>query len=159
MKLKNVHNGYVKVLQIEITKMEKKNNTLKNIKKSDKFWKEIKNGYILCLLLQEIDVKLLDGYKPKNNKNKVSNIKNIKHFIKGCIKIGVPKTELFQEYDLYNNKPNKEQILRCLYALSARSRNIGYHEYIKSDKRKRKTKPINAGSIKSFENQLFSYQK
>lgn len=88
----------------------------------DRFHAALKDGMILCRLADRINGPV------KFNKMKVpfKQMENINNFLVACEKYGVPKTDLFQTVDLFENQ-NMWQVVCCLHALGRKCQAQGFN--------------------------------
>lgn len=84
------------------------------------FHEKLKDGVILCNLANAL------GGKIKFNSSKMAfkMMENIGKFLTFCDTLGVPKTDMFQTVDLYENQ-NIPQVINGIHALGRKARSTG----------------------------------
>eukprot|EP01101_Sappina_pedata_P005922 TRINITY_DN2826_c0_g1_i2.p1 TRINITY_DN2826_c0_g1~~TRINITY_DN2826_c0_g1_i2.p1 ORF type:complete len:447 (-),score=134.98 TRINITY_DN2826_c0_g1_i2:472-1779(-) len=80
------------------------------------FYRSLRDGAILCRLLNSIKEGTVPKYNPKPNHHLVER-ENIQRYLDGCAKIGVPSHELFLISDLHEAKM-LPSVLTNIYALA-----------------------------------------
>lgn len=103
---KEVKEWIISIIGDKIDKQEFNNNEL---------IKSLKDGTILCMLINEIFGD--DSIKFKKSKLAFIEMENIEKFLNFCKKIGVSQDELFQTIDLYEEK-DPYQVIMSLQSLS-----------------------------------------
>jgi hypothetical protein len=85
------------------------------------FFEEIRDGVVLCDLLN----KIAPGTCKKYKKSQIVYVcrTNIQIYLKGCEKIGVPQTDRFETRDLYDQQ-RLDQVVNNLFSVSAKSRDV-----------------------------------
>mmetsp|Transcript_20442 Transcript_20442/g.25246 ORF Transcript_20442/g.25246 Transcript_20442/m.25246 type:complete len:239 (+) Transcript_20442:26-742(+) len=90
----------------------------------DYLFDALRDGVILCCLLNKISGKNLCKKFKKSNKSFVCRI-NISIYLRGCKKYGLPDTDVFETRDLYD-KFGLYQVLNNIYSLSGMALKKGY---------------------------------
>eukprot|EP00485_Elphidium_margaritaceum_P014681 CAMPEP_0202733784 /NCGR_PEP_ID=MMETSP1385-20130828/188346_1 /ASSEMBLY_ACC=CAM_ASM_000861 /TAXON_ID=933848 /ORGANISM="Elphidium margaritaceum" /LENGTH=422 /DNA_ID=CAMNT_0049400125 /DNA_START=881 /DNA_END=2146 /DNA_ORIENTATION=- len=87
----------------------------------DEFFDILKDGVVLCRLLNTIRSDLCKGFK--KSVHAMQQRANIQIFIDGCTKLGIRRIDIFDTNDLYEQK-GLATVLRCLFALSAKAKDM-----------------------------------
>eukprot|EP01084_Bolivina_argentea_P248526 415741_1 len=97
--------------------------TVLGVKINNDLFNELKDGTILCEVLNKIQSGTCSKYK----KSKIPFVcrNNIEIFIKGARKLGIPATDMFETRDLYDAQ-RLSAVLQTLYSISAVSRKLGF---------------------------------
>lgn len=90
----------------------------------DKFQAVLKNGIILCKLINKIKPGIMNK-KLNTSTMPFLQMENVSNFLEACEKLGISKTDLFQTVDLYD-KMNMVQVVNCIYALGRKAPKVGY---------------------------------
>ncbi|CAG5120642.1 unnamed protein product [Candidula unifasciata] len=90
----------------------------------DKFQAVLKNGVILCKLINKIKPGIMNK-KLNTSTMPFLQMENVSNFLEACEKLGISKTDLFQTVDLYD-KINMVQVVNCIYALGRKAPKVGY---------------------------------
>lgn len=78
------------------------------------------DGYILCKLMTSLG----ENMKCKREKMAFKKMELISQFLAAAERYGLPKTELFQTVDLYEDQ-NMSQVIQCLFALGRKVQTKG----------------------------------
>ncbi|TPX51283.1 hypothetical protein SeMB42_g00286 [Synchytrium endobioticum] len=93
-------------------------------KLSGSFQDSLKDGLILCQLIQKL-TPLAANIKCKKSPMPFMQMENINNFLSACSKLGIPAQELFMTIDLYEGK-NLPQVIDCMFSLSRHATSKGY---------------------------------
>lgn len=85
----------------------------------------LKNGVILCTLMNIISPGAISKFAAKP-KHYLEHKSNIDYFVGSCNKIGVPSSDMITSLDLSDSRPDKHQVLQCIYAVARQAQAIGY---------------------------------
>ena len=90
---------------------------------SGTFHEQLKDGVALCKLIN----KLQPGSVKKINTSKMAfkMMENIGNFLEGCYSYGVPKNDVFQTVDLFEEQ-NMPQVINGIIALGRKAQRKGY---------------------------------
>jgi len=104
---------------------DKKEDTsmFKEIQKSEDVQRILKDGKVLCKLINCIKEKSVK--KINDSKMSFKEMENINQFLNGCEAIGCKKLDLFQTVDLYEAE-NIPQVINGILALGRKAQTIGY---------------------------------
>lgn len=104
------------------------------------FFDKLKDGMILCKLLNKISPGICKGYK----RSKVAFVQraNLDIFIQGCTKLGIREIDIMDTNDLFERQ-RLSSVLKCLFAISAKAKEmpeyqgptIGYKYSEKNERR------------------------
>ncbi|CAM9553569.1 unnamed protein product [Ectocarpus sp. 4 AP-2014] len=81
-----------------------------------KFWSSLKDGVLLCKVLNSIKPGLVPHVNP--SRGTFVELENISSFLSGCRRVGVPEHSLFDTKDLYE-KRDMQVVVHCLHVLGA----------------------------------------
>lgn len=98
------------------------------------FFEEIRDGVLLCIMLNKIKPGLIAEKKFKPSKVVFVARTNIQLFIEGCKKLGIPESDLIETRDLFDQQ-NLANVLVNLEAVSKISRKHGWQGPFLSDKK------------------------
>ncbi|BFZ15253.1 hypothetical protein BsWGS_18292 [Bradybaena similaris] len=90
----------------------------------DKFQAVLKDGVILCKLINKIKPGIINK-KLNTSKMPFLQMENVSNFLEACDKLGISKTDQFQTVDLYD-KVNMVQVVNCIYAIGRKAPKVGY---------------------------------
>ncbi|BFZ15246.1 hypothetical protein BsWGS_18285 [Bradybaena similaris] len=90
----------------------------------DKFQAVLKDGVILCKLINKIKPGIINK-KLNTSKMPFLQMENVSNFLEACDKLGISKTDQFQTVDLYD-KVNMVQVVNCIYAMGRKAPKVGY---------------------------------
>lgn len=92
---------------------------------TEDFFEKLKDGIILCEMLNKIKPGICSGYKQSN----VAFVQraNLQIFINGCSELGLREIDIFDTNDLYE-KQRLAAVLKCIFAISAKAKELD--EYI-----------------------------
>lgn len=91
---------------------------------SASFQESLKNGAILCKIFQTIQPGSIKSIN--SSKLPFKEMENINNFLLAAEKLGVPKGDLFQTIDLYENK-NINQVVDAIFAVARHAQKHGLH--------------------------------
>lgn len=91
--------------------------------KISNFHQDIKDGVILCQLINKMQPNAVKpNFKPKHY---LEEHGNIMMFLEAAAKLGVPNSDLFTLRDVGELKPDMNQVLQCVAALSRQAQAMG----------------------------------
>eukprot|EP01083_Nonionella_stella_P182741 658296_1 len=87
----------------------------------DAFFDQLRDGLVLCQLLNTIKPNTCENYKESTN----SHVQraNINIFLNGCRKLGINQINIFDTNDLYEMK-RVSAVLKCIFAVSAKAKDF-----------------------------------
>lgn len=85
------------------------------------FYDKLKDGIILCKLLNKVQPGVCKGYK----RSKVAFVQraNLDIFIKGCKKLGLSEIDIMDTNDLFERQ-RLSSVLKTIFAISAKAKEI-----------------------------------
>lgn len=91
----------------------------------DTFYKQLKDGQILCRLINVLQPGSIPEKKINNTTMAFKCMENINLFLGEVKKLGVPAEETFQTVDLWENQ-NLTSVLICLQSLARKASKFGF---------------------------------
>lgn len=91
------------------------------------FQEELQSGVYLCNAINVIKPKTIKSKKISKNKNAFACRSNIEHYLKACVKLGVPEGDNFETNDLYDDN-DIGAVVSQLFSLGAACKNVDGYE-------------------------------